>query len=326
MGWGLEFGVWRRCRCFLAFCRAGGGVQKWPVGGKSIACPRVECFFPTPKRSQAPCPRDFQAWASCTNRQRLDPRTQNQNHPRNQLPAADWRSSPIPQRRTPTAPHTTDNFPFVFIPPPPPENKVPWPPSEHAPHLGHPSPTPTPALPLGRHRMHVQLDRCDLGASPFPPCRYRVTDGKGDPCGVSTKSLELDEAPKVAGATSHSIEAYIGVAQCSRDLRRPASRWLPARSKEAKEDFDDGPVLVWSLATVPSTPPAPAVWQFGNRGRRLEGGEGRRKRRRDLLQHGTCSKHCHLPTLPRQLQNVSRMSIVHRTSLADYSRPPALSD
>lgn len=215
-------------------------------------------------------------------------------------------------------------FPLRFHPPP--ENKVPWPPSEHAPHLGHPSPTPTPALPLGRHRMHVQLDRCDLGASPLPPCRYRVTDGKGDPCGVSTKSLELDEAPKVAGATSHSIEAYIGVAQCSRDLRRPASRWLPARSKEAKEDFDDGPVLVWLLATVPSTPPAPAVWQFGNRGRRLEGGEGRRKRRRDLLQHGTCSKHCHLPTLPRQLQNVSRMSIVHRTSLADYSRPPALSD
>lgn len=121
--WSLEFGVWRRCRCFLAFCRAGGGVQKWPVGGKSIACPRVECFFPTPKRSQAPCPRDFQAWASCTNRQRLDPRAQNQNHPRNQLPAADWRSSPIPQRRTPTAPHTTDNFPFVFIPPPPPKTK-----------------------------------------------------------------------------------------------------------------------------------------------------------------------------------------------------------
>lgn len=166
---GLWGGVWSLEEVplfFLAFCKAGGGVQKWPVGGKSIACPRVECFFPTPKRSQAPCPRDFQAWASCTNRQRLDPRAQNQNHPRNQLPAADWRSSPIPQRRTPTAPHTTDNFPFVFIPPP--ENKVPWPPSEHAPHLDHPSPSraaphacttgpvrpgrkPSPAVPVPRH-------------------------------------------------------------------------------------------------------------------------------------------------------------------------------
>jgi hypothetical protein len=170
--------------------------------------------------------------------------------------------------------------------------------------------------------MHVQLDRCDVGASPHPPCRYRVTGGKGVPCGVSTKSLELDEAPTVAGATSHSIEAYIGVAQCSRDLRRPASRWLPATLEEAKEDFDDGPV-------AGDRSSGPAVWQFGNGSGRLEGGEERRKRRRDLLQHGTCSKHCHLPTLPSQLQNVSRMSIVNSTSAeraspADYSRATAL--
>lgn len=43
-----------------------------------------------------------------------------------------------------------------------------------------------------------------------------------------------------------------------------------------------GTLRRWScpgpLATVP---PAPAVWQFGNRSRRLEGGEGRRKGRRD---------------------------------------------
>ncbi|KAK0754887.1 hypothetical protein B0T18DRAFT_47920 [Schizothecium vesticola] len=166
--------------------------------------------------------------------------------------------------------------------------------------------------------MHVQLDRCDVGASPHPPCRYRVTDGKGVPCGVSTKSLELDEAPMVAGATSHSIEAYIGVAQCSRDLRRPASRWLPATLEEAKEDFDDGPVAADRSS-------GPAVWQFGNGSGRLEGGEGRRKRRRDLLQHGTCSKHCHLPTYlatAERLKNVNCQQHVYRARRARRLFPP----
>lgn len=176
--WSLEFGVWRRCRCFFSVLQGRGRRAEvargpWAVGGKSIACPRVECFFPTPKRSQAPCPRDFQAWASCTNRQRLDPRAQNQNHPRNQLPAADWRSSPIPQRRTPTAPHTTDNFPFVFIPPPRKQSPVAalrtcaasgppishshaGPPSRAAPHACTTGPVrpgrkPSPAVPVPRH-------------------------------------------------------------------------------------------------------------------------------------------------------------------------------
>ena len=160
--------------------------------------------------------------------------------------------------------------------------------------------------------MHVQLDRCDVGASPHPPCRYRVTDGKGVPWGELTKSLELDEAPKVAGATSHSIEAYIGVAQCFRDLRRPASRWLSATLEEAKEDFDDGPVAADRSS-------GPAVWQFGNGSGRLEGGGDGEKDAEICCNMGpaasTATSRPYLATAER-LKNVNCQQHVYRTRLA----------
>lgn len=144
-------------RCFFSVLR--GGLQKWT--GISIACrPRAigsSAFFPTPNRSPAPRPRDFQAWASCTNRQTTRP--QNQNHPRNQLPAADWRSKPDPSAMHAHGAAHNRQFPLrsQFAPCQPlsrktkshgraPNRRRIW-----ATHL----PSPTPSLPLGRHRMHV---------------------------------------------------------------------------------------------------------------------------------------------------------------------------
>jgi hypothetical protein len=117
-------------------------------------------------------------------------RPQNQNHARNQLPAAAIGDpSPIPRRRTPTAPHTADNFPFVFNshlvnPPPPPRKQSPiaalrtcaasgppisqshaGPPSRVAPHACATGPVrrgrkPSPAVPVPRHRRKRGPLRC----------------------------------------------------------------------------------------------------------------------------------------------------------------------
>lgn len=245
-GWSLEFGG---CpAAFLAFCgaacRSGRESQLLVVLGPSG---RVHSSR-RPTDPQLRVQEISKPGQAARTDKRHDPRTRIILGISSRLPIGD--PSPIPRRCTPTAPHTTDNFPFVLnshLANPPPEKQSPMAALRTGAASGPPiSQVPRrPSLSGGTACMYiVQLDRCDLGASPHPPCRYRVTDGKGVPCGVSTKSLELDEAPKVAGATSHSIEAYIGVAQCSRDLRRPASRWLPALSKEAKEHFDDGRVLV----------------------------------------------------------------------------------
>lgn len=84
-------------------------------------------------------------------------------------------------------------------------------------------------------------------------------------------------------------------------------------------------VVSWSASDRSSGPRSLAVWESEQTSRRWGGTEKRTQRRRDLLQHATCSKHCHLPTLPHQLQNVSRMSIVNPSaprSPTIPARPP----
>lgn len=78
-----------------------------------------------------------------------------------------------------------------------------------------------------------------------------------------------------------------------------------------------------------STPPAPAVWQFGNRSRRLEGGEGRRERRRDAEiccnmrpAASTATSRPYLP-LTERLKNVNCPPHVYRARLARRLFPPA---
>lgn len=179
MGWSLEFGGGPAV--FLAFC--GAACRS---GRESIACARAIGSSASsrllPTRDPQLRPRDFQAWASCTNRQTTRPQNQNRIGTISRLPIGD--PSPISRRCTPTAPRLTDNFPFVLNTTRKQSPMVPWPRSEQAPHLGHPSPQshdgspsraaphacttgpvrpgrkPSPAVPVPRHGQKRGPLRC----------------------------------------------------------------------------------------------------------------------------------------------------------------------
>lgn len=68
------------------------------------------------------------------------------------------------------------------------------------------------------------------------------------------------------------------------------------RHAQKKQTKASTMVLSWFLHS--SCPRSLAVWESEQTSRRWGGTERKTQRRRDLLQHATCSKHCHLPTLP----------------------------
>lgn len=130
-GWSLEFGG---CPAvFLAFCgaacRSGRESQLLVVLGPSG---RVHSSR-RPTDPQLRVQEISKPGQAARTDKRHDPRTRIILGISSRLSIGD--PSPIPRRCTPTAPHTTDNFPFVLnshLAKPPPENKVPWPRSEHA--------------------------------------------------------------------------------------------------------------------------------------------------------------------------------------------------
>lgn len=144
-------------RCFLAFCgaacRSGRESQLLVVLGPSG---RVHSSR-RPTDPQLRVQEISKPGQAARTDKRHDPRTRIILGISSRLPIGD--PSPIPRRCTPTAPHTTDNFPFVLnshLANPPPEKtkshgRAPNRRRIWATHL----PSPTPSLPLGRHRMHV---------------------------------------------------------------------------------------------------------------------------------------------------------------------------
>lgn len=171
----MEFGVWGRSRCF--FSVMWGGLQKWTGINCLSSVHRVECFFPTPPKKRSPAASKRFPSLGKLHEQTNDKRQESEPAPDCRLEIqARSLGDARPRRRT----QRTISPSFSI----PPENKVPWPRSEQAPHLGHPPPQshggppsraaphayttgpvrsgrkPSPAVPVPRHGQKRGPLRC----------------------------------------------------------------------------------------------------------------------------------------------------------------------